>query len=543
MMKVKISCVLLCILLVALFGEHILSFSRVYAWGTRGVSDVECSKSAPEGFCGSDPGISEGIKSVSDVECSKSAPEGFCGSNGGISEAFGLSGGEDTGEAFGSSDEGLTPDTITIVSGNQTSLKEVTNAQIAQEVYQNILDLPAEPQHKICPMYLVEGKTQLTFVKRGVPLSTVSVQKGGCSTVTLGQNDVRIADTDFLALFNSLVNHATQSVSGIPLGLSASDLQNAYRLPSSTAGKGQTVAIVDAYDDPNAEADMNVYRSKYGLPSCTTRDGCFQKVDELGSTHYPDAEQGWAEEIALDLDIVSAVCPNCHILLVEAKQASFSDLGSAVDTAVRLGAHIVNNSYGSPEDAQSVQAAARYYNHPGVIITASSGDFGSASGVQLPAAFNNVIAVGGTSLSPAPRNSQNQRGWIETAWDGAGGGCSKYINQPVWQKVEEGCSMRTVPDVAAVADPDTGVAVYNTYGGGAWEATGGTSASSAIIAGVYGLAGNAATIDGSYLHSHAANLYHVGSCAASASTTTPPIIANACQQLIGLETPNGIKAF
>src|SRR6266516_3667175 len=327
------------------------------------------------------------------------------------------------------------------------------------------------------------------------------------------------------------------ALTATPAGFTPNDLQNAYKLPSATAGKGQTIAIVDAYDDPNAESDLAVYRSTFGLPACTTANRCFKKVDQRGGKHYPTADQGWTGEISLDLDMVSATCPNCHILLVEARSASFDDLGAAVNTAVRLGAKVISNSYGAQEDGQSVQQFARYYNHPGVIITASAGDNGY--GVELPAAFQSVVAIGGTSLSRA----NNTRGWTEAVWNGTGSGCSWYVNKPTWQQ-DQGCPRRTAVDVSAVADPATGDAVYNTYGGTGWAVFGGTSASSPIIASTYALAGNAAKTDLAHLYSHAANLNPV--VEGSNGTCTPTYLCTAgpgynCPT--GLGTPNGTGAF
>ncbi len=237
------------------------------------------------------------------------------------------------------------------------------------------------------------------------------------------------------------------------------------------------VAIVDSNDDPNAEADLGVYRSTFHLSACTTANGCFRKVDQHGTKHYPDPDPGWAPEIALDLDMVSAICPACHILLVEADSASFDNLGTAVNTAVRLGATVVSNSYGSRENLSDATTMAHYYDHPGVVITASSGDNGY--GVQLPAAFKGVVAVGGTTLSRA----KNARGWTESAWGGSGSGCSQYISKPTWQTGTL-CQNRSVADIAAVADPDTGVAIYNSYESydTNWSVSGGTSAASPIIA-------------------------------------------------------------
>jgi subtilase family serine protease len=299
-----------------------------------------------------------------------------------------------------------------------------------------------------------------------------------------------------------------------PGGYNPADLQSAYKLPSSTAGGGQTVAIVDAYDDPNAESDLGVYRSQFGLTACTTANGCFKKVNQNGDTSYPRANGGWAQEISLDLDMVSAICPNCHILLVEASSSSLTNLGTAVNTAAKLGANEISNSYGGGESSSDTSYDTSYYNHPGIAITVSSGD--SGYGVQYPAASQYVTAVGGTSLTRA----SNTRGWSETTWSGAGSGCSAYDPKPSWQ-TDGGCTRRTVADVSAVADPNTGVSVYDSYsyqGRSGWLVFGGTSVASPIIASVYALAGNAASVTyGSYPYSHTSSLFDVtsgsnGSC-------------------------------
>ena len=248
-----------------------------------------------------------------------------------------------------------------------------------------------------------------------------------------------------------------------PTGYGPPDLAAAYNLDQGR-GSGQTVAIVDAYDDPNAESDLAAYRSKYSLPPCTTAGGCFKKVSQSGSTTslpLPDAD--WAGEISLDLDMVSATCPNCHILLVEATDASLTNLGTSVNQAVTLGAKYVANSYGSPEDGTEPSYDSQYYHHPGVAITASAGD--SNYGAEYPATGAYVTAVGGTSLTSA----SNSRGWTETVWntdaaDGTGSGCSTNIAKPWFQtNLATGCANRAESDVSAVADPDTGVAVYDTY--------------------------------------------------------------------------------
>ena len=331
----------------------------------------------------------------------------------------------------------------------------------------------------------------------------------------------------------------TPAVTAAPRGYGPADLVSAYGLPSATAGAGQTVAIVDAYDDPNAASDLATYRAQYGLPPCGS--GCFRKVNQSGGTVYPKANGGWAQEISLDLDMVSAVCPSCHILLVEASSSSLANLGTAVNTAATLGATEISNSYGGGESSADASYDAAYYNHPGIPITVSSGDAGY--GVEYPAASQYVTAVGGTSLT---RNS-SARGWGETVWSGAGSGCSRYDAKPSWQH-DTGCTRRSVADVAAVADPATGVAVYDSLryqGVSGWMVFGGTSVASPVIASVYALAGNGASVVyGSYPYGPTSSLFDVtsgsnGSCGGSYLCTGGPGFDGPT----GLGTPNGAGAF
>jgi subtilase family serine protease len=328
-----------------------------------------------------------------------------------------------------------------------------------------------------------------------------------------------------------------------PVGLTPEHLQAAYAAPATTAGFGRTVAVVAAYDAPTAEADLAVYRSQFGLPSCTKANSCFRKVDQKGGTKYPRADARWAQEIALDLAMVSAICPNCKVLLVEANSNSFADLGAAVDRAVTLGGVAVSNSYGAPEfSAQTTPKYASRYHHPGVAITASSGDAGY--GVQFPAASGYVTAIGGTTLTPDP---MNPRGFSETAWAGSGSGCSAYTSKPTWQR-DIGCPHRTVADVAAVADP--GVAVYSSYayqGQSGWLTMGGTSVGAPIVAAMYALAGNSGQPKPPYaasLYEHSESLFDVvtganGSCAASYLCTA----GVGYDGPTGLGSPNGVAAF
>ena len=325
-----------------------------------------------------------------------------------------------------------------------------------------------------------------------------------------------------------------------PSGYSPADLRAAYGLTSASVngGTGQTIAIVDAFDDGNAESDLAVYRSHFGLPPCTTANGCFRKVDQNGGTNYPRGDQSWAEEISLDLDMASAICPNCKILLVETRNNSLANLAAGVDRAAALGATVISNSYGGPEYSSEVSDQT-HYNHPGIAITVSTGDNGY--GVEFPAASQYVTAVGGTTL----KRDASARGFTETVWSGAGSGCSAYVAKPSWQ-TDTGCSRRTLADVSAVADPNTGVAVYDTFRlrSGGWLVFGGTSVSAPLIAAVYALAGNGRTVTyGSFSYSQTGSLFDVlsgtnGSCGSYLCSGR-----SGYDGPTGNGTPNGLGAF
>ncbi|MCU1657991.1 MAG: hypothetical protein JWO57_2647, partial [Pseudonocardiales bacterium] len=334
-----------------------------------------------------------------------------------------------------------------------------------------------------------------------------------------------------------------------PSGYGPSSLQSAYKLPSSSAGSGRRVYIVDAYDDPNAAADLNTYRSQYGLPACTTANGCFQKLNQNGQTSpLPAADTGWAGEIALDLDMVSAVCPNCGITLIEANDAS-NNLFAAVKEATNLGAKYVSMSWGGPEGGTEPTYDSTYFLPSGVVYTASTGDSGYQAGVIYPATSPRVVAVGGTSLS----TSTNSRGWTESVWknsatQGTGSGCSSDEAKPAWQGIiaSSVCSRRADSDVSAVADPQTGVAVYQTYGGSGWAVYGGTSASAPIIASTYALAGTPGATEqpASDPYAHTSNLFDVTS--GNNGTCSPSVLCTAAAGWdgpTGLGTPNGTAAF
>jgi subtilase family serine protease len=307
-------------------------------------------------------------------------------------------------------------------------------------------------------------------------------------------------------------------------GFTPADLATAYGYnPASSAGLSQTVAIVDAYDDPNALSELNAFDAHYGLPKETTAS--FRKVNEYGkASPLPKADAGWAGEIALDIQSVRAVCHHCKILLVEANAPSNADLATAVNSAAALHATEISNSYGGPEDpAHPASAAvANAYNHPGVVITASTGDHGwydwdyandapngwSDNAPNTPASYPTVVAVGGTALglnADGTRHEEDvwnengpddQNGLAVGYWWGdqgaSGGGCSTtYAAKPFQAGVagygDTGCgSKRLAGDIAALADPYTG---FDVDVSGKWQTVGGTSLASPLIAAMWALAG------------------------------------------------------
>jgi len=392
-------------------------------------------------------------------------------------------------------------------------------------------------------------KFSTTLLAAGSAVAVVAVATAGVATAAPspaaagGKHAAKVCSAPargMAACLNQvLVNNSTgkPAVTGTPAGLNPADIRSAYALTSSSSG-GRTVAIVDAYNDPTAESDLGVYRSQFGLSSCTTSNGCFRKVSQTGSTtSLPATDAGWATEISLDLDMVSAACPDCKILLVEASSSSFANLGTAVNYAASQGVVVaISNSYGGSDSAQTSA-----YNHPGIAITASTGDAGY--GVESPASFPDVVAVGGTSLSRA----SNTRGWTESAWSGAGSGCSTINAKPTWQTSVTQCSKKANADVSAVADPNTGVSVYDStsyQGSVGWQVYGGTSASSPIIASVYALSGNTAGYPASYTWAHASGLNDVTSGSNGTCSTTVWCHAGVgWDGPTGLGTPKGTSAF
>jgi len=326
--------------------------------------------------------------------------------------------------------------------------------------------------------------------------------------------------------------------------------QTAYGLAGSTSN-GATVAIVDAYDNPTIEQDLTVYSNAYGLPSCTSKNGCFTKVDQNGGKKYPRANSGWALEIALDVQTVHAVCPDCKILLVEARSSSLGNLLAAESYAQsRADVVVVSNSWGAGEFS-SEAAYDGYFNY-GKPVTVSSGD--SGYGVEWPAASAFVTAVGGTTLI---LNSDTNTRSSESVWKGSGSGCSAYEAQPDWQTSVlttaqmSGCSHRIVADVAADADPATGAAVYDSYGYAGqkgWFTVGGTSLSAPIIAAVYALNQNTEGVG--VLYTNSSQLFDVTSgyngTSCGDKTTDTYYLCHAGTGYdgpTGLGTPDGLAAF
>lgn len=321
----------------------------------------------------------------------------------------------------------------------------------------------------------------------------------------------------------------------------AADLQDAYKLPSRLLGARQTVAIVAPFDNPNAAADLAVYRRENGLPPCTAAFPCFRKVNQDGGTQPPPTSRSWGLSINAAVQLVAAACPNCHVLLVSANTATLLDLGIAMRQAVAQGADVIVPIYGALEYPEQGQDAATY-DHPGVPVVAPAGDDGFVlgAGQLVPAAYDTVVAVGGTSLF----RDSNARGWSETASRLSTSGCSLYVAKPAWQR-DSLCDTRTVADVAAVAAAATPVAVYNTFGFTGWIAANGTTLSAALVAGTFPLAGNTATITaGEHLYRNHRQLFDVtsgsnGECRGSALCTS----GRGYDGPTGLGTPNGIGAF
>jgi subtilase family serine protease len=284
---------------------------------------------------------------------------------------------------------------------------------------------------------------------------------------------------------------APRSGSGLKPATSAApygprDLASAYKIPATKTTT--TVAIVDAYDAPTVAADLAHYRKAYGLSACTTANKCFKKVDQSGRTApLPKADEDWAGEATLDVEMVSAACPTCHILLVESTDDSHSNMAAAVKTATNLHARYVSMSWGGSEFRTETATDKKYFNVAGVTYVAAAGDYDY--GTSWPAVNPAVVAVGGTSLL----RDHSARGWNDSVWGytdgtGTGSGCSRYETKPSWQSgiSSKLCAHRAMNDVSIVGDPYDGVAMYFA---GDWYQAGGTSVGAPLIAAMYAMTG------------------------------------------------------
>lgn len=273
--------------------------------------------------------------------------------------------------------------------------------------------------------------------------------------------------------------------SSVPLGLSPSEVKTAYGFPRSmTAGRGQTIAIVAAFNSPRAESDLNVFSRRYGLPLCTRTNGCFKKVNQRGGVNsFPPTDPGWALEISMDIQWAHAIAPGAKILLVEADDNMLVNLAKAVEYGATHARYVSNSWGGSEFEGQG--AFDSYFTRPGVSYFFSSGDDGY--GAEYPTSSPNVISVGGTTLRGIGTSTFSEKGW-----SGSGGGCSRYGKASAAQVAfadyaRTGCGgRRATPDLSLVADPSTGVSVYTSTpvdGQSGWFVLGGTSASAPMIAG------------------------------------------------------------
>jgi len=345
---------------------------------------------------------------------------------------------------------------------------------------------------------------------------------------------------------SSHVATADVPAAGAPQPGTPAYLQQAYDLAylSQTAGTGETIALVDAYDDPNAESDLAAYRAEFGLPPCTTANGCFAKYDQTGGTNYPTTvDSGWELEISLDLDAVSALCPNCHIDLIEANSDAVSDLAAAqLEAGLLPGVSAISDSWDVDLSGHQAKVfpSTGDYTFQGITTVAAAGDTGypGAFNNDFPAALAGVTAAGGTTLEPASTSGiQSVRGFTESAWSGTGSGCNLGASKPSYQ-TDTGCPGRSYSDISAVADPGTGMQVYDSDDGG-WVVVGGTSEASPLIASYYALVGAAAQ-GPAWAYSNAALL---NDPSAGSNGSCSALISYICNAGPGYDGPTGVGSI
>jgi subtilase family serine protease len=377
----------------------------------------------------------------------------------------------------------------------------------------------------------------------------------GQPTTTMTDDEIRVAPNIRVCNDGSEVQcHARVLVdeygniraNATPAGFGPSDLRSAYGI-TSMGSTTTTVAIVDAFGYPRALSDLQMYRSTFGLPpivACTTNGAhpCLAVRSQTCTTTLPRANVGWEQETALDLDMVSAMCPNCNILLMEGTSSSFSSLAAAANRAVTCtptgsAPVAISNSYGGSESGGSSLSAS--YTHAGITVTASSGDSGFQAGPQFPATSPGVLAVGGTALH-FPNGIPRETVWFTSSTEAAGSGCSTVFAKPPWQ-LDTGCTKRMEADVSAVADPNTGVAVFapTSSNASAFQVFGGTSVAAPLIAGVVGSTG--AGIDPQTVYANvAANPALVFDVTSGNNGTCASSPAYFCNAEPGFDGPTGL---
>jgi subtilase family serine protease len=326
-----------------------------------------------------------------------------------------------------------------------------------------------------------------------------------------------------------------QTAKPIAAAFTPTDVQKAYNLKGLKSG-GRTVAIVDAFAYPTLEADLAAYRDFFGLPKCTTANGCLTVIGQDGGKPPTQVDSGWDLEQALDLDMVSAACPDCKILMVQSDNNSFKNLQKAVKQAAKTkGVVAISNSYGADGFDGHNRSA---YHHPGIAVVASTGDHGYQD-ASAPASFTGVIAVGGTSIVP----DGSQRGYSETAWSGAGSGCSEKNKKPAYQDAKATkCDGDAMADVSGPANPGAGG--LSIYISGHFTTVGGTSESSPMIAAIFGLSGKVKGHPGSYLWgAKSSDFYDITSGSNGACGAPLCDAGKGWDGPTGLGTPNGIGAF
>ena len=390
------------------------------------------------------------------------------------------------------------------------------------------------------------GALVLAGLTAGLPAATAAPSSEGAAH---GRHPVRTChavlargEANCHAMVMAEAHGVAQKSSQPPAtALRASQLRSAYNFTNLTSG-GRTVAIVDAYGYSNLESDLGTYRSTMGLAPCTSKSGCLRVIDQNGGTNLPRMDVGWAQEQALDVDAVSAACPDCKIIVVQAASNSFADLGTAVGTAAKQqGVVAISNSYGGGDADDATYGS--YYDHPGIAVTASTGDNGYQGG-SYPADSSYVTAVGGTSLV----QDGSARGWSESVWDGAGSGCSSYnAALPAASTFDTGCPNRAMADVAAAADPSYGgLAVYypTNRRSSTWGQFGGTSEAAPIIAAAYALSGDTSGYANEIPYGHPGQLFDVTSGSNGTCPTSQWCNARSgWDGPTGLGTPNGAGAF